>query len=67
MAGLHTTSGRTAATPASFVVAWQARQAATSRRPDWIEATMRRHEMPCTVDLAKRLDSVQQLSRLLDI
>jgi hypothetical protein len=53
--------------PTSFVVAWQARQTAKAQRADRIEATMRRYEMPCTVDLAKRLDSAQQLSRLLDI
>jgi len=67
MAGLRTGSVSTAATPAWFVLAWQARQTATARRADWIEATMRRYEMPSAVDLVKRTDAVDRLTRLLDL
>jgi hypothetical protein len=67
MAGLRTGSGGETATPASFVLAWQARQTQTSRRADWIEATMRRYEVPSAVDLVKRTDAVDRLSRLLDL
>ena len=67
MAGYQTTSGTKAATPTAFVLAWQARRGATSRRADWIEATMRRYEMPSLVDIAKRPGAVDRLSRLLDI
>ncbi len=67
MAGLHTRFGTEAATPASFVLAWQARQTATARRADWVEATMRRYEAPSMVDIAKRPGAVDRLTRLLDL
>ncbi len=67
MAGLHTGSRGQTATPMSFVIAWQARQDASLRRAERIEATMRRYETPSVVDIAKRDDAVAQLSRLLDL
>ena len=48
-------------------VAWAAlaRAENVSRASDWIEATMRRFEIATIVDLAKRNDTVAQLSRML--
>lgn len=65
MSGLRSTSDLPGGTPAAFVIAWQARRAATSRRADWIEDTRRRHEMPSIVDIAKRPDTLDRLSRIL--
>lgn len=65
MSGLHATPQQPTSTPAAFVLAWQARRRETARRGDWIEATMRRYETPSTVDLAKRNDTLLQLSRIL--
>ncbi len=65
MSGLQANPQIPAGTPAAFVLAWQARQHKTARRSDWIEATMRRYETPNVVDLAKRDDTLRQLSRLL--
>ncbi|MCB2127382.1 MAG: hypothetical protein H6897_10300 [Rhodobacteraceae bacterium] len=37
------------------------------RRLDWIEATMRACEVPSVVDIAKRPDAGQRLTRLLGL
>ncbi len=65
MSGLQANPQIPVGTPAAFVLAWQARRRETARRSGWIEATMRRYETPNVVDLAKREDTLCQLSRLL--
>lgn len=60
MASYHIPSQAPAGTPQPFVIAWAA------RRAGMIEATMRAYELPSTVDVAKRPDTIQQLVRLLD-
>ncbi|WP_413870814.1 hypothetical protein [Albidovulum sp.] len=67
MTGLHT--GKDAATlaRACAVIAGGGRKPADPRANDWIEATMRRTELPSVVDLAKNRDIAQRLSRLLGI
>lgn len=60
MASYQNPSQVPAGTPQPFVIAWAARRAGT------IEATMRRYELPSTVDIAKRPGMLDQLSRLLD-
>lgn len=66
MARLHGSSQVNATAPASFVLAHQALTAEAARRADRIEATMRRHEMPSVVDIAKRPGLVDELNHLFD-
>lgn len=67
MARFHIAPQTAPLAPISFVLARQALQADAARRADRIEATMRRHEMPSVVDIAKRPDTLDQLSRILHL
>lgn len=66
MAGIQGRSQGGAVAPVSFVLAHQALRADTARRADRIEATMRGHELPSVVDIAKRPGLVEELNQLFD-
>lgn len=65
MSRLHVVSQTPTFMPAVVASAALARAEDASLAGDWIEATMRRYEIPTIVDLAKRNDTVGQLSRML--
>ncbi|WP_413875471.1 hypothetical protein [Albidovulum sp.] len=56
---------RQPAAPRPAVIAWPHGTGRDPRRGHWIEATMRRVELPCVVDLAKRPGALESLSRIL--
>lgn len=72
MAGLRIGQDGQALAQAAIVIGWRpaaaARRGRAGLRPgDWIEATMRRLELPSLVDVAKRPDTTLRLSRLLGL
>lgn len=62
MARIYTFKPNTRRPAAEALIAWHAPETAPSV-PDWVEATMRRHECPSLVDLAKRDDVLACLMR----
>lgn len=65
MSRLHVVSQTPTVMSAVVASAALARAENASRACDWIEATMRRFEIPTIVDRAKRDDTVGHLSRML--
>lgn len=64
MSRLRTSPQGPTGTPIAFLLA---RQVLAAQHDDWVEAPMRRYEMPSLVDIARRDGAADVLSRILDI
>jgi hypothetical protein len=71
MTGLRTGQKSPTLARASAIIAWAGQAPGDAgrgpRRNDWIEATMRRAELPSVVDVAKNPDTARRLYRLLGL